>query len=211
MPVIVRLPLHRPPLCRVAERRIGLFGGSFDPVHNGHLIVARSAREQLGLAELRFVPAREQPFKRGRHEASAADRAEMLRLATAGEEGFRVDPIELDRPGPSYTVDTLRQLTAREPAERFILLIGADAARDLPQWREAEAIPALAEVVVLGREGAEGTDRPAGSRPIPVPVIEVSATEVRRRVAAGRSIRYLVPEVVAEYIAAHGLYRTDKG
>ncbi|MGH7733594.1 MAG: nicotinate-nicotinamide nucleotide adenylyltransferase, partial [Gemmatimonadales bacterium] len=111
----------------MVDRPVGLFGGSFDPVHHGHLIVARAALEELGLAEVRFIPAREQPFKQGRHQASAADRAEMLRLAIAGEPGFRVDTLELDRPGPSYTVDTLRQLTAQEPSRTFILLLGADA------------------------------------------------------------------------------------
>ncbi|HET7025144.1 MAG TPA: nicotinate-nucleotide adenylyltransferase [Gemmatimonadales bacterium] len=194
----------------MVERPVGLFGGSFDPVHHGHLIVARAALERLGLAEVRFIPAREQPFKQGRHQASAADRVEMLRLATAGEPGFRVDTLELDRPGPSYTVDTLRQLTAQEPSRAFILLLGADAARDFAGWREASVIPTLAEVAVLVRPGAEESGWPDGATRVPIPAIEVSATEVRRRVAAGRPIRYWVPDAVAGHIAARGLYRTEE-
>ena len=194
----------------MVERPVGLFGGSFDPVHHGHLIVARAALEQLGLAEVRFIPAREQPFKQGRHRASSTDRAEMLRLAIAGEPDFRIDLLELDRPGPSYTVDTLRQLTAREPSRTFILLLGADAAREFTGWREAAAIPALAEVVVLVRAGVETAGGPDGARRIPVPAIDVSATDVRRRVAAGLSIRYRVPDAVAGHIAARGLYRTEE-
>lgn len=201
---------RRPHLRPVADGPVGIFGGSFDPVHHGHLIVARAALEQLGLAEVRFVPAREQPFKRGRHRAPAADRLEMLRLATAGEAGFRVDGLELERPGPSYTVDTLRELAAREPARRFILLLGADAAREVSSWHEAAAIPGLADVAVLVR-GGEGAPAVApGSRLVPVPAIEISATEVRRRVAAGLSIRYWVPDAVAGHIAARGLYRTEE-
>jgi nicotinate-nucleotide adenylyltransferase len=194
----------------MVERPVGLFGGSFDPVHHGHLIVARAALEQLALAEVRFIPAREQPFKQGRHRAAAADRAEMLRLAIADEPGFRIDPLELDRPGPSYTVDTLRQLTAREPSRTFILLLGADAAREFTGWREAPAIPALAEVVVLVRANEETAGGPDGARRLVVPAVDVSATDVRRRVAAGLSIRYLVPDAVAGHIAARGLYRTEE-
>jgi nicotinate-nucleotide adenylyltransferase len=187
---------------------VGLFGGSFDPVHHGHLIVARAVREAAGLREVRFVPAREQPFKGGRHGAAAEHRAAMLDLAVAGEPGFRVEPLELERPGPSYTVDTLRALHAREPGVRFALLVGADAARELPQWKEAAALPGLATLVVFARPGAAV---PAGlpDRTIVVeaPQVDISATAVRARVRAGRSVRYLVPDAVAAYVATHRLYR----
>lgn len=193
----------------MTDRPVGLFGGSFDPVHHGHLIVARAAREQLGLDEVRFIPAREQPFKRGTHGAPAEARLAMLQLAVAGEPGFAVEPIELGRPGPSYTVDTLAALAAREPGRRFILLLGADAARELDQWHEAGRIAALARVAVLTRPGAAAPSSPLITDTVAVPAVDISATDVRRRVAAGRSIRYLVPDRVADYVAAHGLYRTE--
>lgn len=187
---------------------IGLFGGSFDPIHHGHLLAAQAAVDALGLSELRFVPASEQPFKVGRHGASAADRAAMLELAIAPEPRFRLERCELNRPGPSYTVDTLRQLRAREPGAEFVLLIGSDAAADFAKWREAEAIPALARVVVFGRAGAEPA---AGLTAIRVPAVEISATAIRRRTREGRSIRWWVPAAVAEYIAAHRLYLDGEG
>lgn len=185
---------------------IGLFGGSFDPVHHGHLIVAQVATERLGLDSLRFLPAREQPFKRGRHGASPEHRAKMLSLAIAGAPGFAVEGIELDRPGPSYTVDTLKELRRREPQSEFVLLLGADAATDLPAWHEAERIPQLARVVVFARPGSRVPGSAFISQVIEVPTIDISATEVRGRISRGQSIRYWVPDVVAEYIARHRLY-----
>lgn len=183
-----------------------LFGGSFDPVHVGHLVVAEVAGETLGMG-VRFVPAREQPFKRAAHVASPEQRAAMLELAVAGNPRLRVERIELTLPAPSYTVRTLRALAEREPGTRFTLLLGADAARELPAWREVEALPALADVVVFGRPGVPVPRHPAIGRVVDVPAFDVSATLVRERVRRGRSIRYLVPDAVREYIAAHGLYR----
>ena len=183
-----------------------LFGGSFDPVHVAHLIVAEAAAEALG-ATVRFLPAREQPFKRAAHVATAEQRAEMLDLAIAGNPRLLVERVELGLPTPSYTVRTLRALGDREPGNRFTLLLGADAARDLAAWWEVEALPGLADVVVFARPGATVPRHPLISRVIPVPVIDLSATQVRERVNQGRSIRYLVPDPVREYIAARGLYR----
>jgi nicotinate-nucleotide adenylyltransferase len=185
---------------------IGLFGGSFDPVHHGHLIVGRVVAEMLGLTTLRFMPAREQPFKRGQHGADPRHRAEMLRLAVTGSPGFAVEAAELGRPGPSYTVDTLRELRAREPATEFVLLLGADAAADLPAWREGAAIPGLARVVVFARPGTPAPDLPHIAATVRVPAVDISATEIRARVRAGRPARYWVPDPVAEYISAHRLY-----
>jgi nicotinate-nucleotide adenylyltransferase len=185
---------------------VGLFGGSFDPVHHGHLIVGRVAAEALGLDSLRFVPAREQPFKRGMHGATAEQRAAMLDLAVADAPGLAVERAELERPGPSYTVDTLRALHAREPGLRLTLLLGADAAAELEAWREAEEIPRLATVVVFARAGAPVPPSSLVARRIEVPAIEISATEIRRRVREGRSIRYWVPDPVAEYVTRHRLY-----
>ena len=193
-----------------------LFGGSFDPVHLAHLIVAEAAAEALGAgATVRFLPAREQPFKRAAHQATPEQRAEMLELAVSGNPRLRVERIELELPVPSYTVRTLRALAERDQAQggkgrggnRFTLLLGADAARDLAAWWEVEALPGLADIVVFARPGAPVIRHPLISRVIPVPVIDVSATQVRERVKRGQSIRYLVPEPVREYIAAHGLYR----
>jgi nicotinate-nucleotide adenylyltransferase len=187
--------------------RVGVLGGSFDPVHHGHLIVACEARRLLGLDELRFVPAGEQPFKPAGLVASAAHRLAMLERAVEGVPGFVVDPQECRRPGPSYTVDTLRSLHAARPDAALSLLIGADAAREFPAWREAAAIQALAAVVVLSRPGAAP---PTGvGRALTVPAIDISATMVRERVRAGASIRFLVPDAVARYVAEHRLYADE--
>ena len=185
---------------------VGLFGGSFDPVHHGHLIVGTVAAEKLQLDSLRFVPAREQPFKVGRHRTSAEHRAAMLSLAIAGMSGFSVERSELERPGPSYTVDTLRHLREREPGAEFVLLLGADAAADLPAWREAGQLRDLARVAVFARPGVPVAKSPWISTVIEVPAIDISATEVRRRVRQGLPVRYWVPDRVAEYITKHRLY-----
>lgn len=183
-----------------------LFGGSFDPVHTGHLIVAEAAADILGVS-IRFVVAREQPFKGRTHRALPEQRADMLAAAIAGNPRFRIERIELELPPPSYTVRSLRALAQREPGNRFLLLIGGDTGRDLATWHEVEALPGLAEVVVLSRPGFTPPVGGLISRSVTVPMVDISATAVRERVAQGRSIRYLVPEAVREYIAAHGLYR----
>ena len=185
-----------------------LFGGSFDPVHVAHLIVAEAAADALGVA-VRFLPAREQPFKRAAHQASPEQRADMLDLAVTGNPRLAVERVELGLPTPSYTVRTLRALSERASGKgnRYTLLLGADAARDLADWWEVEALPALADVVVFARPGASVVRHPLIARVIPVPSIDLSATQVRERVKQGRSIRYLVPDSVREYIATHGLYR----
>lgn len=187
-------------------RSVGLLGGSFDPIHHGHLIVGQIAAEALGLDELRFVPAREQPFKQGRHGAPAADRAAMLELAVAGTPGFALERVELDRPGPSYTVDTLTALRARDPAAKLTLLLGADAAAELDVWHRAAELPGLARIVVFSRPGTPIPVSPLIAGTVKVPAIEISATEIRARVRVGRSIRYWVPDAVAEYIVRHRLY-----
>jgi nicotinate-nucleotide adenylyltransferase len=185
-----------------------LFGGSFDPLHVAHLIVAEAAADALGASTtVRFLPAREQPFKRAAHQATPEQRAEMLDLGVAGNPRLRVERVELGLPTPSYTVRTLRALGDREPGNRFTLLLGADAARDLAAWWEVEALPGLADIVVFARPGATVIRHPLISRVIPVPMIDLSATQVRERVKQGRSIRYLVPDPVREYIASRGLYR----
>ena len=190
---------------------VGLFGGSFDPIHHGHLLVAQAAAEVLGLGEIRFVPAREQPFKVGEHAATAADRVAMVERAIAGASGMRLERLELDRPGPSYTVDTLRALRQREPGTSFVLLVGSDAAMGVPRWHEAPELSRLARIVAFGRAGIAGGKLPAGIESITVPAVEISSTVVRERVRRGQSIRYWVPDAVAEFIASRGLYRDGAG
>ena len=146
--------------------RDALFGGSFDPVHVAHMMVAEAAADELG-ATVRFLPAREQPFKRAAHQASAEQRAAMLDLAVHGNPRLRVERIELGLPTPSYTVRTLRALADREPGNRLVLLLGADAARDLAAWWEVEALPGLADVVVFARPGTSVPRHPLISRVIP--------------------------------------------
>ncbi len=185
--------------------RIGILGGSFDPIHRGHLTVAAAAADQLPLDTVLFVPARTQPFKRERHHADAHDRATMVRLAIAVDPRFRLDGRELARPGPSYTVETLRALRAEYPDDELFLLIGADAARDFPQWHEVATISDLAQVVVLTRPGFDA--RLAGARTLPVPAVDISATMVREQARRGQSLRRLVPPAVEEYIQRRQLYR----
>jgi nicotinate-nucleotide adenylyltransferase len=186
--------------------RIGVFGGSFDPVHLGHLIVAAEAHRALGLDRVTLIPAGRHPFKGAERTAPADDRLAMLRLAVADDARFVVDDRELRRAGPSYTVDTLRALRAERPGDALSLLIGADAAHDLAAWREASAIPALAQVVVLTRPGVAAPRHAMVGRVLEVPAVDVSASLVRDRCRRGESVRYLVPEAVARYIAERRLY-----
>ncbi len=189
--------------------RRGVFGGSFDPLHCGHLIVAESAADQLGLEEIRFVPAAQQPFKSAEQQTEPRHRVAMLRAALEDNPRFVLDLCEIERGGVSYTVDTLRALRDEFPRDELFLLIGADAARDLAAWRAAERLPELATLVALTRHGIE-EDLPTGiGRRVEVPAIGLSATEIRRAVGEGRSIRYVVPDVVRDYIAAHALYQVE--
>lgn len=157
------------------------------------------------------MPTGTQPLKRGRHVASAEQRLAMVTLAIAGESGLSVERLEADRPGPSYTVETLRALRSREPGNEFVVLLGADAAADLDQWHEAAALPGLARVVAFARAGTARSPHPLLHQVVEAPAVEISSTVIRQRVAAGRSIRYLVPDAVAEYIATQGLYRNGPG
>jgi len=185
----------------------GLLGGSFDPVHHGHLIAAGRALEALGLARVLLVPCARQPLKRQGPVAPPEQRRRMLELAVAGDARFAVEPLELERPAPSYTVDTLRALARRCPGERFVLLLGADAAADLPRWHEADEVARLAEVAVLTRPGTPEVRSPLVRHAVATPAIEISASDIRARCLAGKSIRYLVPDAVADYIEQEGLYR----
>ena len=187
--------------------KLGLFGGSFDPPHIGHLLVAIDACEALALDRLTFIPAGVQPLKAGRAVASPSQRYEMVRRLVGTDPRFTVDAIEIERPGLSYTVDTLATVAARETGSELFLLVGADILGSFNQWREPGRILELATLVVLERSG--GGDLPAlpgRSRSLPTRRIDVSSTEIRARVAAGKSIRGFVPDAVGEFIAAEGLY-----
>jgi nicotinate-nucleotide adenylyltransferase len=187
----------------------GILGGTFNPPHLAHLIVAQEVREALELDEVVLIPTSVHAFK-GPASASPRHRAAMTELAAAGDPGLKVDRIEVQRGGTSYTVETLRSLREREPGTDWTLILGRDNLDELPQWRESAALPDLARVVVTTRGGSlAAPGLPFGGRCVlvRVPALEVSSTAIRSRVAAGRSIRYWVPPAVEAYIREHGLYR----
>lgn len=184
--------------------RTGIFGGSFDPIHHGHLILARAAREELGLDRILFVPANVSPHKTETKPATPQDRLAMVRAAIEGEDGFMASDIELERPAPSFTVETLRELHELHPRDEFVLLIGADNVAKFDTWREPDEIRRLARIVVLDRAGSKVTR----AWPVVRRLVDISSTGIRERAAEGRSIRYLTPDSVCDYIAAQGLYRT---
>lgn len=192
-------------------RKIGLMGGTFDPVHIGHLLAAESAREAAKLDEVRFVPNAIPPHK-PQPGTGAEDRCAMIEAAIAGNPAFRLEKIELARAGASYTIDTVVQLQEREPDARFYWIIGSDMVNDLPNWRRIEE---LAERV--GFIGLERPDQPTGDVELPtflrrrllraaMPPLGISSTDIRRRRKDGRSIRYLVPDAVYDYIQRNDLY-----
>lgn len=199
--------------------RVGVFGGTFDPVHFGHLILAEQAREQGRLDEVWFVPAARPPHKSERELTRFEQRAEMLALAVAGHAAFRVLDLEKDRPGPSYTVDTLAELRRREPNADLWLLIGSDTLADLGTWHQKRRLPELAGLLVMARPGnpvlpAERVRSELGLLPadalrmetVDVPQVDISSRDLRRRTAAGRSIRYFLPRAVEMYVREKHLY-----
>jgi len=187
---------------------IGIFGGSFDPIHHGHLAIARDALETLDLHEVRFVVARISPHKLGRRPASPESRLAMVRMAVEGEPGLVADDRELRRPPPSYTIDTLRETFAVMPDAKLFLLLGADNIPEFHTWKNYREILESARLVVFGR-GLE-TDIEDRYKCLHLERrIDLSSTEVRTRVASGRSIRYFVPDAVRKHIADHQLYRAE--
>jgi nicotinate-nucleotide adenylyltransferase len=188
--------------------KIGLFGGSFDPVHLGHLLAAQAACEELGLDRLFFIPAAQSPFKPGRTPTAQAERLRLLRLALAGKCHYELDEQEIRRGGVSYTIDTVREYRKRFPDAELFALIGADSVAGLPQWREAGELARLVEFAVV--------PRPGGGEPVFAPPFRgrvlkgyplgVSASQIRERVKAGLAIDHLVPAAVAEAIGNYRLY-----
>jgi nicotinate-nucleotide adenylyltransferase len=188
--------------------KIGLFGGSFDPVHLGHLLVAQAAREELALDRLFFIPAAQSPFKPDTKPISGAERLRLLRLALAGQAWCEVDDQELRRGGVSYTIDTVRDYTHQFPAAKIFYLIGADNVLKLPGWREAEELARLAEFVVVPRPGQADIPFPKPFRGWTLKgfPLGVSSSEIRARIRSGHPIDHLVPAAVAEAIRSTSLY-----
>jgi nicotinate-nucleotide adenylyltransferase len=184
--------------------RIGVFGGTFDPVHVGHLAIALAAVEAVPLDRLLFVPARRSPLKDRDPVASVADRVAMLESAIKSEPRFALSRVELARDGVSYTVDTLEALRAQ--GELFLIL-GGDALADLARWRTPDRIRELATILVAARPGAPEADPMHGARAFDAPRLDISSRELRARAARGMSLRYLVPDAVWEHIKKRGLYR----
>jgi len=199
--------------------RVGVFGGTFDPVHIGHLVIAEEARAAFGLARVIFVPARISPHKLGVMPASGEDRYQMVRLAIAGNPAFWVSRVDLDRAGPSYTVDTLRALQAHVGAGvQLYFIMGADSLLAFRAWHQPREILQMTRLLVVSRPGY-APDLAALDRDLPgsaaatdlldTVALDISATDLRARVKQGRPIRYQVPEAVERYIVQRGLYTTS--
>ena len=190
--------------------RIGIYGGSFDPVHYGHLLLAECAREQLELDTVLFMPAATAPHKQQHTATSAAARVEMLKLAIGGHRAFEVSDLEIERGGVSYTVDTLTTLCKQYADAELVLLVGADTLVDMPNWKDPEKIVALARIGVVERTGSaiQATALPGAEvLGVRMPRMDLSSREMRAKVARGESIRYCTPRAVEQFIDAGGFYR----
>jgi len=203
--------------------KLGILGGSFDPIHYGHLLLAETCREQCRLDRVLIVPAAVPPHKQLQAMTSARDRIEMVNLAIGGHEHFAVSTIEIDRGGVSYTVDTLAALAEQQPGCSLFFLMGADSLKDLPTWREPQRLCELAVPLVVRRAGSPEPDFSAirhllttkrleeiREQQVEMPIIELSSTDIRQRVARGQSIRFRTPRAVEKFIETHGLYRSDQ-
>jgi nicotinate-nucleotide adenylyltransferase len=195
--------------------RLGILGGTFNPPHLGHLVCAQEAYVHLGLDRVMLIPTSIPPHKPIEDEPGAEHRLELCRLAVKGDERFEVSDLELRRAGPSYTVDTLEELTSRTPNTDLYLILGGDIAAGLRDWREPERVLSLATLAVADRAGTsraavqealDGLDGGDGAEFFRMPTIEISSTAIRERVGAGQPIKYIVPDAVADYIREHGLY-----
>ena len=199
---------------------VGILGGTFNPPHIGHLVMAQEAREQLGLDRVVLMPVAVPPHKEADGDPGADVRLQLARLAAEGEDGVEVSTAEIDRGGASFTVDTLGELHERYPEQELTFIVGADMAHSLPAWRGPERILELARLAVAEREGIARDDIAERLAPLhdgsrvtffDMPRIDVSSSDIRRRVAEGRSVRHLVPDAVAQAIAERDLYRTTVG
>jgi len=196
--------------------RLGVFGGTFDPIHHGHLIVAEVMMEELRLDRVLFLPAGQPPHKLGRPITPVVHRLTMLQLAIEGNPHFALSFVDVERPGPCYTVESLAILRQEFPSDELIFLMGEDSLRDLPTWHEPNRIAEQALLAVALRPNVEVDLEEVFARVpaardrvllVRVPLIQIAASDIRRRVAEGRTIRYQVPRAVEQYIERHGLYR----
>jgi len=205
----------------MAEYKLGIFGGTFDPIHLGHLIIAEDLRQKLGLQEVIFVPAGQPYLKKGQSISPAEDRLEMVILATASNLYLNVSTVEIERPGPTYSIDTIRELKAGlGSGARIYFIVGYDALAELHLWREPRRLVELCQVIGFKRPGYDRLDTRSLESAVPgaserikkveVPQIGISSTEIRRRVARGLTIRYLVPDPVEDYIRANNLYLQEE-
>jgi len=203
----------------MASKRIGIFGGSFDPIHLGHLLMAEQFRSELSLDTVKFIPAKISPFKLNYTPTADKHRLEMLKLAIGAHPNFEIDPIEIQRGGVSYTIDTVEQLQSNQPDATWFLLIGADSLKDFKKWKSPGKLLQSVQLVVARRGGcpepdwkeldglaSEETLRAIQEIRLDIPVMEISSTAVRQRIETKRSIRYLVPAPVEVYIQEHQLY-----
>lgn len=194
------------PVNKVSNHRIGVLGGTFDPIHVGHLAVASEVCHALDLDRVLIVPALRQPFKDFDGHATPHQRLEMCRLAVATDDRLEVSDVDIARGGTTYTVDTLTDLADADPDAELFFIAGADAIARLSEWREPEQLRTLAQFVAVGRPGHDSATSGATHLVVDAPQIGVSSTEVRRRRRTGAPVRYLVPDTVAEYIVHHSLY-----
>ena len=193
-------------------KKTGLLGGSFDPVHTGHLLIARDAMESLGLEEVFFIPAAQAPLKENHPAATAVQRRAMLEVAIQNEPGFRILDTELEAGGVSFTINTVRTLIASHPDHQFFWILGGDQVQRLPDWKEIDELCRLIEFAALERPGHPFTapDIPnLRCHQIRGHTFSISSSEVRGRIQQHKPVRYFVPEGVAKYISAHQLYKTD--
>ncbi|MFA7344386.1 MAG: nicotinate-nucleotide adenylyltransferase [Terrimicrobiaceae bacterium] len=186
-------------------RNLGLFGGSFNPIHHGHLILAREAMETLGLDRVIFIPSGISPHKLTRPPAPAKLRCQMVEASVRGEAGFGWDDCEIRRPGPSFAIDTVREMAARHPGAGLYFFIGEDNLASLHTWKDIAALRSLVTFVVLSR----GLGTPDRGAAVISRTIDISSTDIRNRIARGLSVRYLVPGPACEMISQHRLYRND--
>ena len=187
--------------------RIGLFGGTFNPIHRGHLLLAEGAIRTLNLDEVWWIPAHLPPHKEVEGKISAQGRARMVELAIQGNPKFCLCRVELERPPPSYTIETVRMLQKQQPNAEWFFLIGSDTAQELPTWREIQELMQRVQFISIPRLGQQGQALPQGVREIPVQTLDLSSSQVREKIRRGESVSEILPPPVLDYIRQRGLYR----
>ena len=188
--------------------KLGILGGSFNPIHLGHLILAQEAKEQLGLEKVFFVPCSRPPHKSADGLPAASHRLEMVRLAVQGDPSFEASDVEVQRGGISYSVETLRAFRKQFPSVTFYFLIGSDALQGLYAWKEAEEVFRLCRFVIAERPRFPVKDLPSQLLRLSMPQVDISSRDIRQRLREGKPVRYLVPEAVRDYLEMHPLYRS---